>query len=156
MPDEENQVVYGSTVPFGSTRIQAAAVYCSDGRFGDQCDDFLHNALGLPRYDRLAVPGGAACLAGHFAAHREEDTLVAQLEFLISAHDLRRVVLIGHEDCAFYTTRLEMSPAGLAERQHEDLAKAAARVRQMKQDLLVDAYLAIRQGDAIAFERVQA
>ena len=30
-------------------------------------------ALGLPRYDRLAVPGGAACLAGYFATYREEE-----------------------------------------------------------------------------------
>ena len=40
-----------------STAFAAAAVYCSDGRFGEHVDDFLHNALKLPRYDRLAVPG---------------------------------------------------------------------------------------------------
>ena len=107
----EPQPVYDSAIPFDAARMGAAAVYCSDGRFGEQCDDFLHNALGLPRYDRLAVPGGAACLAGYFATYREEDAVLEQLKFLIEVHELRRVVLIAHQDCAFYTTRLEVSPS---------------------------------------------
>ena len=95
MQDDDDPIVYDSIVPFDSARIGAAALYCSDGRWGEAFDDFLH-ALELPRYDRLAVPGGAACLAGHFDAHREEDAVLAQLEFLINVHELRRVVLIAH------------------------------------------------------------
>jgi hypothetical protein len=155
----ENQQPWGifeSAVPFEEARIRAAAIYCSDGRFGEQCDDFLHDGLGLPRYDRLAVPGGSACLAGHFSAYREEDALKAQLEFLVSAHQLQRVILIAHQDCAFYTTFLEASPIGLAELQHEDLLKAAARVREMGQDLRVDTFFARRQEHAIVFDQVTA
>ncbi|MHC4129736.1 MAG: carbonic anhydrase [Planctomycetota bacterium] len=151
MENHEQQVVFESTVPFEGGRIRAAAIYCSDGRLGEQCDDFLHNALGLPRYDRLAVPGGPACLAGHFAAYREEDAVKAQLEFLITAHQLQRVVLIAHEDCAFYRVFLDLSPVGLAEQQREDLLKAAARVREMGRDLTVDAYMAVLLEGAIAF-----
>ncbi len=154
MANHEAQVVFESTVPFEGERIRAAAIYCSDGRFGEQCDDFLHNALGLPRYDRLAVPGGPACLAGHFAAYREEDAVKAQLEFLITAHQLERVVLIAHQDCAFYKIFLEVSPVGLAEQQREDLAKAAARVREMGRDLRVDAYLALLQEGRVGFAPV--
>src|SRR5258708_36282290 len=55
---------YRSSIPYDTERIGAAAVYCSDGRFGEQVDDLIFNALNLPRYDRLAIPGGAACLAG--------------------------------------------------------------------------------------------
>jgi hypothetical protein len=151
MENQEAQVEFESTVPFEGGRIRAAAIYCSDGRLGEQCDEFLHDALGLPRYDRLAVPGGAACLAGHFAAYREEDALRAQLEFLITAHQLQRVVLIAHEDCAFYTTFLEASPVGLAEQQRQDLAKAAARIREMGRDLTVDAHLALLREGVVAF-----
>jgi hypothetical protein len=156
MEDHEQQVVYRSTVPFEESRIRAAAVYCSDGRIGEQCDDFLHNALGLPRYDRVAVPGGPACLAGHFAAYREEDAVKAQLEFLIAAHQLERVVLIAHQDCAFYTTFLDLSPIGLAEQQREDLRKAAARVRELGKDLTVDTYFAVLEDGVVAFEPVPA
>jgi hypothetical protein len=156
MEDNEPQVVYESAVPFESARIRAAAVYCSDGRFGEQCDDFLHNALGLPRYDRVAVPGGPACLAGHFAAYREQDAVTAQLEFLIRAHGLQRVVLIAHQDCAFYTAFLDVSPVGLADRQREDLLQAAARVRELGRDLTVETYLAVLDDGVVAFEPVTA
>lgn len=156
MENDAQWHLYESTVPFEEARIRAAAVYCSDGRFGEQCDDFLHNALGLPRYDRLAVPGGAACLAGHFSAYREEDALRAQLEFLIGAHALTRVVLIAHEDCAFYTSLLSASPIGLDELQREDLLKAAARVRDMGRDLRVDAYIALNRDGVIVFDPVPA
>ena len=48
---------YESPLRFHENRIRAAAVYCSDGRLGDQVDDFLKNALNLPQYHHLAVPG---------------------------------------------------------------------------------------------------
>jgi hypothetical protein len=154
MDEDAPWLLYESTVPFEEVRIRAAAIYCSDGRFGEQCDDFLQNALGLPRYDRLAIPGGAACLGGHFSAYREEDALRAQLEFLITAHELSRVILIAHEDCAFYTTFLEASPIGLAELQRDDLVRAADRVRQMAPGVTVEAFLAVRRGGVIGFETV--
>ena len=97
-------------------------MYCSDGRFGEPFDELLHNALRLPRYDRLAVPGGAACLASHFATYREEEGVVQQLRFLVDAHGIERVVLIAHEDCAFYTERLNISPLQL-ESQQRDFAR---------------------------------
>ena len=83
-------------------RIHAMAIYCSDGRWGESFDEFCHEALHLPRYDRFAVPGGAACLAGHACAYHEKHALQRQLEFLIRAHGLTRIILIAHEGCAFY------------------------------------------------------
>ena len=57
MTSRDNATVYKSSVRFDENRIRAAAIYCSDGRFGEQIDDFLHNGLKLPRCDRLVVPG---------------------------------------------------------------------------------------------------
>jgi hypothetical protein len=156
MENHERWGVYESVVPFEGERIKAAAVYCSDGRLGEQFDDFLHNALGLPRYDRVAIPGGPACLAGHFAAYREEDAVKAQLEFLISAHQIQRVVLIAHQDCAFYTTFLDASSVGLAEQQREDLLKAVARVRELGRNLAVEAHFAAFRDNVVTFEPVTA
>lgn len=108
---------YESTLPFDDNRVGAAAVYCSDGRFGEQMDEFLHQSLGLPRYDRVAVPGGAACMAGHMMVYHEATALDRQLSFLITSHSLNRVVLIAHENCGFYkgmwigTTPLEQQQA---------------------------------------------
>ena len=150
----EPQHVFSSDLPYEQARIGAVAVYCSDGRFGEQFDDFLYSGLELPRYDRLAVPGGAACLAGHFTADRDGDTLASQLEFLICVHDLRRVILIAHEGCAFYTERLGVSPIDLVSKQLEDLFETTERVRGLHSELVVEAYFARRKNGNVCFERV--
>jgi len=153
MNDQEDRVVYESSARFDENRIRAAAVYCSDGRFGDPFDDFLHNSLELPRYDRLAVPGGAACLAGHFLAFREEEGLVEQLRFLVKVHGIERVVLVAHQDCAFYTERLHVSALQMETQQREDMQTAVQRVRSFASGLHVEAFFARKCPDGtIRFE----
>ena len=146
---------YESPVKFDASRIRAAAVYCSDGRYGEQFDDLMQTSLKLPRYDRLAVPGGAACLARHFAIYREEEGVSEQLRFLVKVHGLERVVLIAHEECAFYTQRLQVSPLQLEAQQQEDMVKAVQRVRTIGPDLLVEVFFARRKADGtIQFQSV--
>ena len=145
---------YTSPTPFDAERIGAAAVYCSDGRYGDQMDEFLHKALGLPRYDRVAAPGGGACLAGHSVAIREQGAMDKQLRFLIAAHDLDRVVLIAHQDCGFYK-QLKLWGKTIEEQQRLDLAKTAALVRGYASGLTVDAYFARKVDGKVRFERVE-
>jgi hypothetical protein len=156
MNDHPNECFYESSTRFDANRIRAAAVYCSDGRFGDQFDDLLQNRLKLPRYDRLAVPGGAACLARHFATYREEEGVYEQLRFLVDVHGLEQVVLIAHEGCAFYTERLHVSPLQLESQQRADMEKAVGRVRSLSRTLAVSALFARKFGQGIIrFELVQ-
>jgi hypothetical protein len=145
-------IIFESCLPYCTERIRAAAIYCSDGRFGSHCDDFLLNCLQLPRYDRLIIPGGPGNLAGHFMTHRENDALANQLEFLTEVHGLERVVLIAHEGCAFYSRRLLISPRDVPARQQEDLRRAAERVRSIASRLTVQAYMASRINERIVFE----
>ena len=74
------------------------------------------------------------------------------VDFLIRAHALQRVVLIAHEGCAFYTDRLGMSPIDLVQKQHEDLAKAAARVHEMHPEVAVETYFARLDGGKVCFD----
>ena len=146
---------FASRHSFDTNRIGAAAVYCSDGRFGEQVDDLLHNALDLPRYDRLAIPGGAACLAGHFNAYREEEGVAEQLRFLIGVHELKRVLLIAHQGWAYYTEWLRVPPLQLETRKREDLVKAVRHVRRFGARIEVQAFFAHRRGETVSFERVE-
>src|SRR5437868_13233027 len=150
-------VPFTSAIAFEHERIGAAAVYCSDGRYGEHMDDFLHNCLGLPRYDRVAVPGGAACLAGHLLAMRERSALDRQLKFLVEGHGLSRVVLIAHEDCGFYRanvhpSKLKRQP--LEELQAADLAAVAALLRDYNRGLEIDAYFARKVEGLVRFEPI--
>jgi hypothetical protein len=144
---------FDSSIRFDENRIRAAAIYCSDGRYGEQFDEFLHAGLKLPRYDRLAIPGGAACLAGHFLSCRAEDALLEQLQFLVRAHGLEKLVLIAHQGCAYYTDLLHVPPAQLEARQREDLFAAADRIRSLARNLAIGAFFARKQPDGkIRFE----
>jgi hypothetical protein len=156
MTTQQKSAVYDSPVQFDENRIGAAAVYCCDGRFGEHFDDFLHNALRLPRYDRLALPGGAACLAGHFLAFKDEEALLDQLRFLIKVHGIERVVLVAHQDCAFYTQRLHVPAAQVEAKQREDMEAAVRRVRSFAQGLTVDTFFARKHADGtIHFEPME-
>lgn len=148
---EVRRATFVSRTPFEAERIHAAAVYCSDGRFGDQMDDFLHLGLELPRYDRVAVPGGGACLAGHSVAIREEGAMEKQLRFLVENHALRRVVLIAHQDCAFYKL-IRLWGVPLEEQQVIDLRKAAGRIREWNLDVAIEGYFARKVEGKVQFE----
>lgn len=145
---------YLSTLNFNAERIHAAALYCSDGRFGEQFDDFLHNHLKLPRYDRVALPGGPACLAGYAAARLEEQGVIDELQFLIEAHRLSRVVLIQHENCAFYRQRLTVRPQSMEQLQKADLARAAYSIRHATSLDRIEGYFARVDASGILFEPV--
>ncbi|CAG1008974.1 hypothetical protein PHYC_03636 [Phycisphaerales bacterium] len=147
---------FRATEPYNPARIHAAAIYCSDGRVGEHFDDFLHNGLNLPRYDRVALPGGAACLAGHQQAHLEEQGVIDELKFLVEVHSLSRVVLIAHEGCAFYTTRLGLTPPRLELMQRADLVRAAAFVHRVTGIDHIEAYFARLKDARIEFEAVEA
>jgi hypothetical protein len=149
-----SQSIYVSELAFDDRRIGAAAVYCSDGRFGEQMDEFLQRGLGLPRYDRVAVPGGAACLAGHMAAYHAKEAMERQLHLLINVHGLRRIVLIAHQECAFYRD-IWLGGKTLEEQQAIDLEKAAERIRLSDPQMEIEKYFARKAQGKVEFERWQ-
>jgi hypothetical protein len=146
---------YESRHPYDEARIGAAAIYCSDGRVGAHFDDFLQGGLELPRYDRVALPGGAACLAGHPEAHLEEQGVIDELHFLVEAHGLQRVVLVAHENCAFYAVRLRLAGRQMELVQRADLVRAAAFVRRVTGLERVEGYYARRVAERVRFEPVE-
>ena len=145
---------YESSLPYDSARIHAAAMYCSDGRVGAHFDDFLTNGLKLPRYDRVCLPGGPACLAGHPQAQLEEQGVVDELRFLVEAHSLGKVVLIAHQSCAFYAARLELQEPRLELVQRADLVRAAAYVHRVTGIEDIQAYFARLEDTKVVFDPV--
>jgi hypothetical protein len=145
-------VTFVSSVPYEHERIYAAAIYCSDGRLGDHVDEFLHVGLGLPRYDRVACPGGAVGLAGRLAAYWDTKGMEEQLRFLTQVHEIRRVVLIAHAGCAYYSRRLLLPAEQLEGEQKQDLRNAALAVRQMVSSVEVSCYWARVEQAKVEFE----
>ncbi len=153
-PDTK-RVLFESKLELEHARIHAAAIYCSDGRWGEQMDDFMQNGLGLPRYDRLAIPGGSACLSGNLTAFLAGRDAEEHLAFLINVHELERIVLIAHESCAYYLKTLKTPEDKLDTQQRADLAAAARRIALLRTELSVETYVARASGNGVAFLRVE-
>lgn len=145
---------YVSSVVYEGNRIHAAAVYCSDGRLGEQFDDFLRNGLALPNYDRVACPGGPIALSGRLSAYWEARGVEEQLGFLAQVHEIHVVVLIAHVGCAYYGQRLDLPPGQVEAEQRIDLRKAADAVQRLIPGIEVLRYIARVAGPQVGFEAV--
>ena len=156
MSSGEPEAVYRSAAQYEGSRINAAAVYCSDGRIGNHIDDFLHQGLGLPRYDRLACPGGPAALAGRLLAFWEARGVEEQLRFLVRVHEVSQVALIAHARCAYYSQRLAIPDADTPYEQRADLRAAGAAVQRIEPAIEVAAFFAHVEGVQVWFEKVFA
>jgi hypothetical protein len=152
MTHQPERMIHESRLPFRDEPIACAAVYCSDGRLGDHVDDLLARRLEAGQFDRLAVPGGPAVLVEHPPCFFEMQSLTRQLQFLVEAHRLRKVLLIAHQGCQFYLERLRVPPEELEAHQRIDLQEAARRVRRMSEGLSVHAILAHVDGQRVRFE----
>ncbi|MBN1510062.1 MAG: hypothetical protein JW955_24665 [Sedimentisphaerales bacterium] len=84
---------------------QAVVVYCSDPRFQTAFDQFIERQLGLRKgqFIPLVVAGGAGVLARPEQLPKEFKFMRERLDLFCGGHhSIHRVVLINHEDCAYY------------------------------------------------------
>ena len=143
---------YQSPVEYKNSGVRAAAVYCSDGRFAAQCEDFLRNGLGIDRCDLIVLPGGPARLAGYDDPAFEKNAVLDELAFLVEAHALERIILIQHDDCGFYQHQLGISADELRPLQNTDVARAAEAVSETTGLTNVECYCAVVTDTGISFE----
>jgi hypothetical protein len=144
------------SLPWDNERIHAMALYCSDGRWGEAFDEFCQQHLGIPSYDRWAVPGGPAWLLP--SGEEETSFLQAarlQVEFLVNVHGLARIVLNTHYSCAYYGQKLKGSPDETLAAQTTDLRRAADELREWYPSMRVETYLAMRSGEKLSFQAVK-
>jgi hypothetical protein len=148
-------MTFNSSQRWNPERIRAMAIYCSDGRWGEAFDEFCQQGLGLPRYDRFAVPGGPAWLTlRHVNLLTPYTAARDQLHFLVQAHQLERIVLITHFGCAFYADLLGQDPNACLPAQEDDLRTAANTLRGWFAGIQVDAYVAMRDDTRLWFRPV--
>jgi hypothetical protein len=143
--------VFTSSDRWNPERIGALALYCSDGRWGEAFDEFCHRHLLIPRYDRLALAGGPACLAPRGSSESASATVRPQLDFLVRAHELKQIVLITHYGCAFYHHFLHLPPDECLPVQIQEAQAVGALLGSWYPEVRVQAFLAMRQGNGLSF-----
>jgi hypothetical protein len=145
---------FTGTEPWNQQRIGAAVLYCSDGRWGEAFDEFCRRRLLIPRYDRWALPGGPVCLLPRVPQDGFCRGVWERLDFLVRAHGLRRVVLIAHYGCAYYTDLLGEDPDDRLPDQLDDLQAAARALRAWFPGIDVESYFAMRREPRLSFHEV--
>lgn len=120
-----------------STRPSTLVVTCSDGRLQTATDRFLERQLGVTRYDRFYIPGGAGALASSGRDVLRARQMRREYRYLIDLHRVGRVVLMVHGPapngppeavCADYRRKLSWaSPAAIRDRQTSDIDELLAR-----------------------------
>jgi hypothetical protein len=112
---------------------EAVVVHCYDFRIQHFLNEWLTKRFGIRNYDRISLPGGV----------KEFAYIQNQIRLSYQIHNVKRVILINHEDCAAYGS------TGTKERHLSDLAYAEHVVQSMH--LEVEKYYLHLNGE---FERI--
>jgi hypothetical protein len=126
-------------------RTDVLAIHCGDYRFQAAFNEFLNGTLNLDgNYDLLVIPGGPLSLTLIEYLPKFSWASWKWLRFFVKQHEIRRLILIQHQDCAFYQTmplHLHDSPE-LRARQEQDLRRATIALRKDLPELSVELYYA--------------
>jgi carbonic anhydrase len=113
---------------------EAVVVHCIDFRLQHFLNDWLENRFGEQNYDRVAWAGGV----------KDFSVIQRQIELSRQLHQVRKVILINHEDCGAYGS------TGTKDRHMRDLAYAASVAQALS--LEVEKYYLHLDGE---FERIK-
>lgn len=112
---------------------EAVVVHCIDFRLQHFLNDWLEQRLGKQNYDRIAWAGGV----------KDFPAVQSQVEISQRLHQVKKVILINHEDCGAYGS------AGTRDRHASDLAYAELVIKSLF--LEVEKYYLHLNGE---FERI--
>lgn len=124
---------------------EVLAIHCGDYRFQSALQEFLNGQLHLAgNYDLMVIPGGPLALT--LADHLPEFASASWkwLRFFAEQHKIRRLILIQHQDCAFYRA-IEAhlhSSSEPRERQEQDLRRVKDALHKDLPQIAVELYYA--------------
>jgi hypothetical protein len=135
-------------------------VHCGDYRFQGAFYEFLNRNLNLnENYDLIVIPGGPQSLSLVEYLPKFSWSSWKWFRFFVEKHGIRRLILIQHQDCAWYQTmpaHLHAS-SDLRERQEQDLGRITNALKKDFPDLSVELYYASWDAeDRITFDAIPA
>ncbi len=151
--------VYVADLPWDAERPQTVVVTCVDGRWYRHFQEFAREHLKAgPCTDFMAVPGGIEPMTLADDVPKDFNFFRRRLEALVDAHGTRRIVLIAHQDCAWYLTRMGAAPGdAVRAKQIADMRRAASWLRARFDGVVVQPYFARLSGsppEKVVFESV--
>ena len=140
----------------GETEV--LVVHCGDYRFQGAFYEFLNRALKLnENYDLMVIPGGPLSFTLFEYLPKFSWASWKWFRFFVERHRIRRLILIQHQDCAWYQTMpLHLHASSeLRQRQEQDLGRMTKMLKRDFPDLTVELYYAgWDAGDQIAIDMI--
>jgi hypothetical protein len=145
--------------PLHKETSDTMVMHCSDPRFQEAFSRFVHEQLGIEVYDPFIVPGASQILMFTDKIPKFANSFARPLEFLIKGHHLKRVVIIMHEDCAWYrdfVPKFFGSATNIKNRQVQDMLAAKRMFQESFEDMSVEMYYAtINPDQTVFFSRIE-
>jgi hypothetical protein len=144
----QRDTVYESTLPWDPQRPDTVVITCVDGRWYRHFQEFARVRLEAGHTtDFLAVPGGVEPMTLADRVPKDFNFFRRRLQSLIEAHGTERIVIIAHQDCAWYRERMPDAPApDVRARQVADLRRAASLLRGLFDGIVIETYFACLSG----------
>lgn len=142
----------------GDTEV--LAIHCGDYRFQTAFQEFLNRGLDLDgNYDLMVMPGGPLSLILFDHLPKFNWASWRWLRFFVENHKIKRLVLIQHQDCAFYRSMPLHLHSSLEprERQEQDLGRVKNAMMKELPHLAVELYYAAWNAtETIVIESISA
>ena len=140
---------------FDEKHPDVLVIQCSDGRYTSIVSELMQSN-GIARYDVMAMPGGPALLDMASASILQSEACRAGTSFLIKGHNTRRIWLLAHSECGYYRYNLNGMPQEtIAERQINDLQRAANWLRSVSKGLAIHATYITKENCIASFKSIE-
>lgn len=103
--------------------MDALLIGCSDGHIAGRLETLLGD-LGYPEANRMLVPGGLLPLTRPGSERR---VALGYVREIVEVHDVRRIILVAHQECAAYRRAL----GGFGFDQQEILERDLRKVKRL-------------------------
>ena len=129
------------TYPASCEEAEVIICYCSDSRFQEAIITYILKILGLVygKFFPVVLRGGPTPLAYPKKKPKDFSSLFNDqiLFFLKHAPKVKKIILIGHEDCKYYQT---FPFTNRVDRDKEDLVRAVKNLGILLPSMPVEAY----------------
>jgi carbonic anhydrase len=134
---------------FDGTITGNAAVFCSDERFIDESISFLKYSLNINSFDLIVTAGGPAFI------NTDSGALMDNLKLLAQEHNIKRFILISHQDCKYYKKKYQNADDKvITASQLQDLRSAKIKLEKLFPGICTDTYFAFIEEGKILFKEI--
>lgn len=133
-------------------QAKALVLTCIDFRFVDFEQKFLVKNNLDHQFDWLSLAGASLALAD-FPSHADTETFWEQLDLSYKLHNIKKVLILDHQDCGAYANKFNVNFADNYEEEieihREYLNKAYQGIKQRYSNLDVDLYFVKIDGNIL-------